>query len=134
MYHQTFFKSNKYNAVKQSYNGNVYDSKFEAQVAADLDLRVKAKDIKAYDRQYVVVFEVYNKVVSNGEEHFIPYKLGQHRVDFRIHHNDGTFELYEAKGVETADYKKRRKYLEDLWLPEHPDHIYTVVKQKTYYR
>lgn len=125
MYHQTFFKKTKYNSVKQNYNGYIYDSKFEASVAADLDLRVKAGDIKAYDKQFVVEFIVYRK---DGR----PYKLGQHRVDFRIHHNDGSFELYEAKGFETADYKRKRKWLEDLWLPEHPDHTYTVVKQKSH--
>lgn len=127
MYHQTFFKKNKYNAVRQTHNGYSYDSKFEAQVAADLDLRVKAKDIKDYDRQYKVEF--YVKKFDDT-----PYRLGSHKIDFRIHHNDGSFELYEAKGIETADYKKRRKWLEDLWLPEHLDHTYTVVKQKTYYR
>ena len=134
MYHQTYFKKNKFNAVKQTYNGYSYDSKFEAQVAADLDLRVKAGDIKEYDRQYKVEFFVYRLIESNGEKEYLPYKLGSHKVDFRIHHNDGSFELYEAKGLETPDYKKRRKWLEDLWLPEHPDHTYTVVKQKTYYR
>lgn len=127
MYRQSMFKPNKYGAIKQTYNGYNYDSKFEAQVAADLDLRVAAKDIKDYDRQFKVEFVVFK---ADGS----PYRLGSHKIDFRIHHNDGSFELYEAKGVETADYKKRRKWLEDLWLPENLDHTYSVVKQKTYYR
>jgi hypothetical protein len=55
----------------------------------------------------------------------------KHKVDFRIHHRDGSFELHEAKGIETDNYKFKRKCLENLWLPMHPDHIYTVIKQST---
>jgi hypothetical protein len=66
----------------------------------------------------------YNKA---GE----PVIKKSHRVDFRIHHHDKSYELLEAKGLETADYRERRRWLEKLWLPEHLDHTYTVVKQST---
>lgn len=52
-----------------------------------------------------------------------------HKVDFRITHIDGTFELIEAKGVETTDYKWRRKFLEKIWLPDNKDYTYTVIKK-----
>jgi len=39
-----------------------------------------------------------------------------------------------AKGIETADYKMRRKWLELFWLPENLDHIYQVVKEKNTYK
>ena len=113
---------NKYGAKKTEFNGYKYDSKFEASVASDLELRKKAKDIKDYERQFKVVMWAH---LSDGTPAF---KV-QHKVDFRIHHNDGSYELLEAKGVETADYKMRRKFLEQLWLPEHLDHTYTVIKQ-----
>lgn len=125
--YNSYFKANKYGAKKTEYNGYKYDSKFEASVAQDLDLRVKAKDIKGYDRQYKVEMWAYDK---NGK----PAMKKTHKVDFRIHHNDGSYELLEAKGVETSDYKDRRRWLETFWLPENLDHTYTVVKQKTYYR
>src|ERR1039458_6706049 len=41
----------KYNAIRSVYNGYPYDSKFEAAYAMQLDWRVKAKEIKAWDRQ-----------------------------------------------------------------------------------
>jgi len=121
--HRTYFKANKYGAQKSEFNGYKYDSKFEASVAQDLELRKKAKDIKDYERQFKVEMWAYNR-------HGKPAMKKSHRVDFRIHHNDGGFELLEAKGVETRDYQERRRWLETFWLPEHPDHTYTVVKQR----
>lgn len=125
--YKTYFKQNKYGAKKTVYGDRRYDSKFEASVAADLDLRKRAGDIKDWESQFKVEMWAYT---ASGRPAF---KLS-HKVDFRIHHNDGSYELLEAKGVETADYKMRRKFLENLWLPENPDHTYTVVKQRSYTR
>lgn len=58
-----------------------------------------------------------------------PAMKKSHKVDFRIHHKDGSFELYEAKGAMTTDYRDRVRWLEAFWLPEHLDHTYTVVRQ-----
>lgn len=114
--------SNKYGARRTEFNGKKYDSKFEAGVAQELELRKRAKDIKDYDTQYRIDAWAYRK---DGTRAFCV----KHKVDFRLHLNDGSYELLEAKGVETADYRMRRRFLEELWLPEHPDHIYTVIKQ-----
>lgn len=115
--------SNKYGARKTEFNGKKYDSKFEASVAEELELRKKGNDILDYDIQYVVEVWCYR---PNG----LPAFKVRHKVDFRIHHKDGSFELYEAKGVETDDYKWRRKFIEHIFLPDNPDHTYTVVKQR----
>lgn len=113
---------NKYGAKKTEFNGYRYDSKFEASVAQELELRKEAEDILDYDRQYKVEMWAYDQ---NGKQ---AMKVS-HKVDFRIHHKDGSFELYEAKGVETSDYKMRRRWLETFWLPFNLDHTYTVIKQ-----
>lgn len=124
--YKTYFKTNKYGAKKTTAkDGFKRDSKFEASVADDLLLRKQVGDILDYESQFKVEMWAHR---SDGTPAF---KVS-HKVDFRIHHNDGSFELLEAKGVETADYKMRRKFLEYLWLPDHLDHIYTVVKQRTY--
>lgn len=115
--------SNKYGAKRTEFNGKKYDSKYEAGVAQTLELRKKAKDIKDYDIQYKVEMWAY---LPDGT----PAIKKCHKVDFRLHLNDGSFELLEAKGVETDDYRHRREFLEKLWLPLHKDHIYTVIKQK----
>lgn len=114
---------NKFGAKKTlAKDGIKRDSKYEASVADELLLRKKAGDILDYDSQYKLEMWAHR---SDGTPAF---KVS-HKVDFRIHHTDGSFELYEAKGIETADYRMRRRFLEELWLPEHLDHIYTVVKQ-----
>lgn len=119
--YQTFF-NNKYGAKKTTYKDIRYDSKFEASIAQELDLRKSAGDIAEWDRQFKVEMWVYTKTGKPA------FKVS-HKVDFRIQHKDGSFELVEAKGVETTDYKWRRKFLEHIWLPEHPEYVYTVVKQ-----
>lgn len=121
------YRGNKYGAQRATYNGQNYDSMYEAQVAQELDLRQKAGDIKAWEVQYVV------EILGHLPDGTVAYKQ-RHRVDFRIEHNDGSYELLEAKGVETRDYKMTRKLLEKLWLPLHPDHRYTMVKKTRYFR
>ena len=117
---------NKYGAIKTEYNGERYDSKFEASVARDLDIRLKANEIKGWERQYKVEMWACD---CNGNRAM----KKSHKIDFRIHEHDGSFTLLEAKGVETSDYKERRNWLEAFWLPENLDHTYVVVKEKTGY-
>ncbi len=113
----------KYRNVRTEYNGEKYDSKFEAGQAALLDIRVRAGEIKGWERQFKVECVPFT---SDGRP--VKALTVRHRVDFRVHENDGTFTLLEAKGVETADWKRRRDWLLALWLPEHLDHKYQVVK------
>ena len=122
MYYQRY--TNKYGAKKTvAKDGLKRDSKFEATIADELLLRKEAGDILDYDTQYKVEMWAYDQ---NGKK---AMKVN-HKVDFRVHLNDGSYELLEAKGVETADYKMRRRWLETFWLPFNLDHIYTVIKQK----
>ena len=120
MYTQTV---SKYHAKRTEYNGQTYDSKFEAGVAHTLDIRLKAGEIAGWERQFKIECVPYD---CHGNP-VLPCKIS-HKIDFRVHELDGSFTLLEAKGVETADYKLRRKWLENFWLPAHPDHVYQVVK------
>ncbi len=116
----------KYRNKKTEYNGHKYDSKFEAGQAWILDQRLKAGEIKGWERQFKVEMIPYNKY---GEP--CPRLKVTHKIDFRIHELDGSYTLLEAKGAETTDWRRRVKWLEDIWLPEHPDHAYQVVKDKS---
>lgn len=121
--YKTYFKPNKFGAIRTTAKDGVRrDSKYEAGIADELLLRKRAGDIKDYDSQFKVEMWAYDQ---NG----IKAMKVCHKVDFRIHHNAGSFELLEAKGVETSDYKMRRRWLETFWLPFNHDHTYTVVKQ-----
>jgi hypothetical protein len=113
---------NKFGAKKTEFDGYKYDSKFEAGIAASLELRKKGKDILDYDKQFKIEAWAH---LPDGTPAFSV----KHKVDFRIHHKNGSFELIEAKGAVTPDYQMRRQFLEKLWLPLHLDHTYTVVKQ-----
>ena len=113
----------KYRAKRTEYNGEVYDSKLEAGVAYQLDMRLRAGEIAAVERQFQVVCIPYTR---DGRP--MPALAVRHKVDFRVTNLDDTYELIEAKGMELADYQMRRRWLEAFWLPEHLDHTYTVVK------
>lgn len=115
---------NKYGAKKTvASDGIKRDSKYEASVADELLLRKKTGDILDYDSQYKVEMWAYDEAGK-------PAMKKTHKVDFRLHHTDGSYELLEAKGVETSDYKDRKRWLETFWLPHHKDHTYTVIKQR----
>lgn len=98
-----FYKTpNKYGSVRQTVNGYSYMSKLEAKYAFELDLRVKAKDIKSWERQV--------KVELKGEN---GSKVCNYFVDFLITHNDGLLEYVEVKGFITDLWKLKWKLFED---------------------
>jgi hypothetical protein len=109
-------------AKSAEYNGRRYDSKFEAGVAMDLDLRLRAGEIKDWEPQFKAEMWAYD---ANGKKAM----KKTHKIDFRIHNHDGSFTLLEAKGWESPDYKERRKWLQTFWLPINLDHDYQVVYQ-----
>lgn len=114
--------SNKYKAIRQTYNGVNYDSKLEASRAYELDMLVKAKQIKGYERQYKIQLYYYD---AKGRQ----YNTKTWKVDFRVENLDGTFTLEEVKGVELPDFKFKRELVENVWLVDNPDHSLVVLKQ-----
>lgn len=113
-------RRNKYGNKKVVYAGVRYDSKMEAKYAYELDLRIMAKDIKSWERQIRISLEVQTEL---GKK-----KICVYVCDFEIIHNDGSKELVEVKGHETAVWKLKKKMLEILWLPKHKNYRFTVVK------
>src|ERR1017187_3220142 len=81
---------NKYGARKTEFNGKRYDSKYEATIAQELDLRLKGGDILEVIPQFKIEATAYR---SNG----LPAFTVKHKVDFRIQLKDGSYELIEAK-------------------------------------
>jgi len=96
-------RGNKYNAKKTEYNGIYYHSKMECGYAMELDLRLKAKDIKSWSRQVKISLDV------NG------YHIANYFVDFGIEHNDETTEFIEIKGYETEVWRLKWKLFEALY-------------------
>ena len=97
-------------AKKQEYNGFKYDSGFEANYAAELDLRIKAKEIKGFDRQVNLDLIVNNYIV---------------------YHNDGITEYVECKDYPTGIWKNKWKLFEALYYDK-PDIKLSIVQQGKY--
>lgn len=93
----------KYNNVRQDYNGVFYDSKAEAARAMELDLLVKGKAIKSWERQRKISLDV------NG------YHIANYYIDFVIHENDGTETWEEVKGFATEVWRLKWKLCEALY-------------------
>jgi len=121
VYSQKSYNS-KYKSIRQTYNGINYDSRLEASRAYELDLMVKAGQIKGYERQFKVDLYVYNKA---GDK--IPFKSW--KVDFCVDNGDGTYTLEEVKGMELPDFKMKRDICTKIWLPDHPEYELVVLKQ-----
>ena len=108
-------KQNKYNATRQMHNGILYHSKKEVGYVKELELRVKAKDIKSWTRQEKISLDV------NG------YHICNYYIDFVITHNDDSIEYVEVKGYETTEWRLKWKLFESLY-GDLPNVKLTVVK------
>lgn len=115
-------RTSKYKNQRTKHNGKSYDSKGEANLGAVLELMKDQGEIKDFDRPYKIECIPYN---CHGEP--IESCKVTHKVDFRLHELDGSYTLMEYKGAVTTDYRRRRRWLESFWLPEHLDHTYVVI-------
>lgn len=98
----------KYHAKRTVYNGVSYHSQREANYAAELDNRVRAKDLKEWRRQVPI------RLFVNGQ------KICTYHIDFLEINNDGSEVYTEIKSVMTAklrDFKIIWRLFEAL----HPD-------------
>lgn len=112
-------KRAKYHNRAGIYNGISYHSQLEANYAAELDFRKKAKDIKDWERQVRLDLRV------NGM-HITTYI-----IDFVILHNDGSREFVEVKGLALDVWRIKFKILEATFddFKKHPDDRLLVVKE-----
>ncbi len=118
MYTQVNRKS-KYNNVSSCYNGYYYQSKFEASYAQELDLRIKCKDIKKWERQVVIPIYLHGKLITN------------YKMDFKVYHNDGSIEYVETKGLADYAFMLRWKMVEAVINATEPGSRLTIVKQQS---
>lgn len=120
MYRSRF--GTKYGNAKTEYDGRKYDSKFEARIAQELDLRLKAGEFVEITPQYRI--KLYTYLPDGSKADIFTYIC-----DFRCQRPDGTYLLVEAKGHVTDTYRTKRKLLDLVWLPDNPDYEFEEVKQ-----
>lgn len=105
--------ASKYSNRKIEIDGIMFDSKKEAKVYGELQILVKAGEIKGFDRQ--VSFELipaqYDLVDWKNKcvEKAVTYK-----ADFVVEHNDGEKSVIDAKGMRTPIYIIKRKLMRSV--------------------
>lgn len=120
MYRSSF---SKYGNNKTEYNGRHYDSRFEARVAQDLDLRLKAGEFIEIIPQFRIKLYCYLPDGSKAD-------LFTYVCDFRCERPNGSFLLVEAKGALTDVYRTKRKLLDLVWLVDNPEYEFEEVRQR----
>jgi hypothetical protein len=108
-------RTHKYNARRTLYNGVWYDSKLEAKLAADIELLIISGMAKGVERQKAFTLHGLNRG-----------SICTHYVDFLIEFKDGHYEVWEAKGYPTPEWKLKKKLFED----NYPDIKYVVHSKK----
>ena len=104
------------NSKKQVFQGERYDSGFEAGVAMELFAKKKAGEIKDWKRQVKI------PLVVNG------FFIANYFIDFVVTHLDNSTEFLEAKGLAFPTWRIKHKLLEALY-GDKPDTKITVIKQ-----
>ena len=109
---------NKYKNIKTKVDGIKFDSKAEAKRYIELKMLLKGKYIT--DLELQPKFELQPKYITNKGEHIraIIYK-----ADFMYIENGITI-VEDVKGVETKDFKLKKKMLEY----KYPDIDFRLIK------
>ncbi len=102
----------KFGSRKTMYGGVQYHSKREADYAAELDLRVRAGEIKSWRGQ-----ERISMIVEG-------VKICDYIIDFVLEYPDGSAEYVEVKGFEKPEWKLKWKLFEALY----PKYKKTIIK------
>lgn len=108
-YKEATKKGNKYGAQKTMYNGELYDSKKEADYARRLQYLKHAKELK--DRVVQIERQVpYSITVGKRGKVVATYF-----ADFRVTYGDLRQEVIDVKGVRTAVYILKKKLVEEIY-------------------
>lgn len=97
---------NKYGNKTAIYNDYRYDSQKEANYAAQLDWRIKAKEIVSYQRQFKLSLDMEGKHICN------------YYVDFKVELPDGRIEYHEVKGWPTPEWQLKWKMAQAIYGTE----------------
>lgn len=109
-------QTNKYGARKHEYNGRIYHSMGEAGYAAELDLLIRAGEVKEWEPQY--------RIDLRANDMHIAWYI----CDFLVTLADDSQELREYKGFVTETYRLKRRLLECTYLVEHPEITFVEIR------
>jgi hypothetical protein len=102
----------KYNSRKVVLDGITFDSAMESKYYTHLSYLKYQNVVKDFKLQ--PVYELLPKFTVNGKKRLaIKYK-----ADFEVEYADGTVEVIDVKGFETADFKIKKKLFEYKYSTE----------------
>jgi hypothetical protein len=96
----------KYGAKKTTVDDIEFDSKAESQYYLHLKERQEKGEIVAFQLQ--PSFTLQEAFKKEGKT----FRKIEYKADFEIIHHDGSIEIVDVKGFETADFKIKRKLFE----------------------
>jgi hypothetical protein len=99
----------KYNAKRTEIDGISFDSRIEGKYYEYLKQQQQEGNIKRFELQ--PIFTLQEGFRKNGK-YFRPIL---YIADFRVFMNDGTIQIIDVKGYETADFKIKRKLFESKY-------------------
>lgn len=114
--------SNKFKAKRQDYGGKWYHSKGEAAYAEELDWRMKAGEIKSWERQVKIDLKVNGVHICN------------YYVDFKVIDKHGAVSYHEYKGMETPDWRIKWNLFTALINEIDPGAELIVIKHQSTYK
>jgi hypothetical protein len=100
-------RNGKYNAKKVIVDGIKFDSQAEAQYYSHLKSREFNGEIAGFKPQ--PEYTLQPSFVNPRGKKILPIK---YKADFLVHYPDGTQEVIDVKGMETADFKLKKKMFE----------------------
>ena len=136
-YYQSYKPRKKYGNIVQEYKGRRFDSRKEASKAFELDMMVKAGQIKGWDAQKKIPINAYYK---DGEP-ILTCKEGielkeaglewihitNYYIDFVVYHNDGSIEYLEIKSpITKTDVWRLKWILSQAVHANHPTIFFNV--------
>jgi len=117
----------KFHNVPREYNGYIYQSTLESEFAKQLDLKVKARLIKSWDKQVkieinVKIFDPYDVPVLTAEtmtelhkQGIKAYHITNYFMDFVVINQDDSRTFYETKGMELSVWKLKFRLTEMIF-------------------
>lgn len=97
-------RASKYNAKKSEYKGIKFDSKAEMEYYKHLELLKEMGEVSWFDMQ--PEFTLLGGFTDNFGRKHLPIK---YRADFLVHYADAPPVVIDIKGMETPDFKLKRK-------------------------
>lgn len=110
-------KKSKYGAKKQTFNGDKYDSTFEAKVAEDLAWQLKSGDLIEVKRQVKIPLYVNGVLIAS------------YYIDFVTTDKHGAKKYIEVKGFETELWKIKWKLCQALRSQIDPGAEWVIIKK-----